>query len=133
MSVWYCSDCEIAYAPNPYCPRCGQSGIHQHMQGSLTVINKDNSEPTEENPEKRTPQEDFSPVTDEEMKRAFLVRPDDEMSEDEKNEVGYNIIICRYVGDKLDDSVEIDSYGVLREAWNDIEDMINKRGWNWDG
>lgn len=29
MSVWYCSDCKLAYAPVPYCPRCGRPGIRR--------------------------------------------------------------------------------------------------------
>lgn len=29
MSVWYCSDCKIAFAPGPHCPQCGKGGIHQ--------------------------------------------------------------------------------------------------------
>jgi hypothetical protein len=57
----------------------------------------------------------------------------DNISEDEKNQVSYNIIVTRYIGERLDETVEIDRYGVLREAWGDIEDMITKKGWNWDG
>ena len=71
----------------------------------------------EDNPEKRTPQQDFGPA----------------ISEDEKNGVSYNIIITRYIGEKVNDTVEIDRYGVLSEAWHDVEDMITKKGWNWDG
>jgi hypothetical protein len=26
MSLWYCSDCRIAYGPQPHCPRCGEPG-----------------------------------------------------------------------------------------------------------
>jgi hypothetical protein len=29
MSLWWCDDCKIAYAPGPSCPRCGKGGIRQ--------------------------------------------------------------------------------------------------------
>lgn len=31
MSLWYCSDCKIAFAPGPQCPRCGAGGVWQAM------------------------------------------------------------------------------------------------------
>jgi len=29
MSLWYCADCKIAFAPGPQCPRCGKGGVWQ--------------------------------------------------------------------------------------------------------
>jgi len=35
MSLWWCDDCKIAFAPGPACPRCGKGGVWQRIGDAI--------------------------------------------------------------------------------------------------
>jgi hypothetical protein len=32
MSLWYCANCKIHFAPRPFCPRCNNTGEWQSVE-----------------------------------------------------------------------------------------------------
>lgn len=52
---------------------------------------------------------------------------------EEENGISYIIIVQRVIDGSFDDEIMVDGYGVLQEAWDDIEKMIIDKGWKWDG
>jgi hypothetical protein len=45
MSLWYCSDCAIAFGPQPHCPRCGKPGIWQRIIADAQESPADQDDP----------------------------------------------------------------------------------------
>lgn len=55
------------------------------------------------------------------------------IDDNEENTTSYIIIVQRVIAGSFDDEIMVDGYGVLQEAWDDIEKMIIDKGWKWDG
>ena len=55
------------------------------------------------------------------------------IDDNEENTTSYIIIVQRVIDGSFDDEIMVDGYGVLQEAWDDIEKMIIDKGWKWDG
>lgn len=44
--------------------------------------------------------------------------------------ITYSITVTRYVDGIVDDVIYIDGYGLISEAFSDISDMVDEKGWD---
>ena len=51
------------------------------------------------------------------------------ISDKSDEEVSYNIIVERVVGDSVEDTLSVEGYGVFQEALDDILKMIYEKDW----